>query len=313
MSDRPVSNPQGEPSDVPAFIDTRQVRRAADRAAAHYNAHATIEREIGRRMLERLDYVRIAPRCVLDLGCAAGAAMPALLERYPEARVIGVDHSLAMLRAGQPVGKTASRWMPFQKASRSSRICADAQAMPVMGGVAQLVWSNLLLLWCNDPLAAIREMYRVLDVEGLLMFTTFGPDTLKELRACFSDGAAHTQRFADMHDVGDMLVEVGFSDPVMDMEVITLTYPDVDLLLADLRASGATCAAFDRPKGLFGRNAWQSMRAAYEKKRCNGRLPVTLEVVYGHAWKGLPKGTRPERSVVHFDRTGRSSSSKGSR
>ena len=291
-----------EASSAPLFVDSRQVRRRFDRLAAQYNAHADIEREIAARMLERLDYVRIDPRLIVDIGCGTGEATAALRERYRAAQLLGVDFSESMLRAGQ-MQSSQLRWLlPFLKASRAPRICADAEALPLKAQSAQLVWSNLLLLWCNDPVAVIAEMHRVLAVEGLVMFTTLGPDTLQELRASFGDGRTHTQRFVDMHDLGDMLVHAGFADPVMDMEVLTLEYDKLDRLLLDLGRTGAGNAMLDRSSGLAGRGAWQRMRAAYEAKRRQGKLPVTLEVVYGHAWKGAPKKRPDGRAVVHFDR-----------
>lgn len=284
-----------------AFVDARQVRRAFSRAAAGYDAAAHIDREIGRRMLERLDYVNIAPQRIVDLGCGTGAASLALQERYPTAELLAIDSAEAMVRGTDRSGR-ALRWLlPFLRRKGAQRLCAEAEALPLATASSQFVWSNLMLPWVDDPLPALREMHRVLAVEGLLMFTTFGPDTLKELRAAFTDGGVHTQRFADMHDVGDMLVESGFADPVMDMEILTITYDSVDALCADLRASGATCAMADRRRGLTGRGAWQAMRAAYETLRRDGRLPATLEVVYGHAWKGQPRQTADGRAIVRLD------------
>lgn len=288
--------------DAPRFVDPRQVRRAFARAAQTYDEHASIEREIARRMLERLDYVKIEPRRIIDLGCGTGATLPALKERYREAQVVGLDACEAMLRVGHREGRQLRWLMPFLKSTRSPRLAADAAALPLAAGCAQLIWSNLMLLWASDPQPVIREMHRVLEVGGLAMFTTFGPDTLKELRACFDDGYSHTQRFVDMHDIGDMLVEAGFADPVMDMEVLTLTYEDFDRLLGDLRASGATCAASDRRRGLMGKTTWQAMRAGIERLRRDGRIPVTLEVIYGHAWRAAPKRLAEGRSVIHVER-----------
>jgi malonyl-CoA O-methyltransferase len=287
---------------APLFVDTHRVRHGFDRVAAGYDAHAEVEREIGRRMLERLDYVRIEPRYVVDLGCGTGAALPALRERYPQATLLGLDASPAMLRAGQRQNRQLRWLMPFLKSTREQRIAAVAEALPLKAGLAQLVWSNLLLMWCNDPLPVIREMHRVLEVEGLAMFTTLGPDTLKELRAAFGDGGAHTQRFIDMHDLGDMLVHAGFADPVMDMEILTLEYETLDRLFADVRSSSPGNAMLDRPRGLTGRAAWNEMRARYEAMRRGGKLPATLEVVYGHAWKGQPKKAADGRAVVRFER-----------
>lgn len=284
------------------FIDPRQVRRSFARAAAGYDAVAVLQREIASRMLERLDYVKIDPRCVVDLGCGTGASLTALGERYPKARIIGIDSSEAMLRVGNRQ-RSRLRWMlPFLRGPKSaSLLAADAQSLPLKNGAAALIWSNLMLHWLVDPLAAFREMHRALEVGGLLMFSTFGPDTLKELRACFSDGYEHTQRFADMHDYGDMLVECGFSDPVMDVERLTMTYPSLDVLFSELRRNGSTCAMVQRRRGLMGRHVWKTACDAYEELRVEGRLPVTFEVVHGHAWKAEPTKAADGRSVIRFD------------
>jgi len=284
------------------FVDARQVRRNFARAAAGYDGVAVLQREIASRMLERLDYVKIEPRCVVDLGCGTGASLTALGERYPQAKIVGIDASEAMLRVGNRQ-RSRLRWMlPFLRGPKSaSLLAADALALPLKTGAADLAWSNLMLHWLVDPLAGFREMHRVLEVGGLLMFSTFGPDTLKELRACFSDGYEHTLRFTDMHDYGDMLVECGFADPVMDVERMTMTYPSLDALFGELRQNGSACAMVERRRGLMGRRAWQQACDAYEKLRIDGRLPVSFEVVHGHAWKAEPRTSADGRAVVRFD------------
>ena len=283
------------------FVDLRQVRRNFARAATSYDAVAVLQREVGSRMLERLDYVKIEPRRVLDVGCGTGISLTALSERYPKSKVIGADASEAMLRTGR-TQRSGLRWLlPFLRSSRSSLVSADALALPFTAGSLGLVWSNLMLHWLDDPLPAFHEIYRALDVGGLLMFSTFGPDTLKELRTSFSDGYAHTQRFADMHDYGDMLLECGYSDPVMDVEALTMTYASLDDLFRDLRQSGAACAMQARRRGLMGRSAWNAVRTGYERHRSEGRLPATFEVVYGHAWKTQAKKPRDGSAIVRFD------------
>ena len=158
-----------------------------------------------------------------------------------------------------------------------------------------------MLNWLHDPVPALKEMHRVLEVGGLLMFSTLGPDTLKELRACMPAGSGErVHRFIDMHDLGDALVTTGFGDPVMDMHTITLTYEDFDGLLRDLRNAGATNASVARPRGLSGKGSWQRAREAYERMRREGRLPATVEVIFGHAWKTAPKTTEDGRSIVQF-------------
>lgn len=284
-----------------AFVDRRQVARRFARAAAGYDRHDFLVREIDRRMQERLDYVRLAPQRILDLGCSRGGSFAALQARYPEANIVGLDLAPAMLAAGHAARPGWQRWLGLGKGDPLP-VAGDAAKLPLKSASTALVWSNLLLHWLDDPIPALAEAHRVLEVGGLLMFSAFGPDTLKELRNAFADGRAHTQRFADMHDLGDMLVGCGFADPVMDMEVITLTYDDFDSMLGDLRAAGSACAMRDRTRGLTGRSAWQRMRAAYEGLRRDGKLPATFEVVYGHAWKTAPKQTPDGRAIIRFDK-----------
>jgi malonyl-CoA O-methyltransferase len=251
-------------------------------------------------MLERLDYVKIDPRLVVDLGCGAGGALNALGERYPRARLVGIDACEAMLRVGHE-RRAQLRWLlPFLPGpKRSALIAADAQALPLAPGAAGLVWSNLMLHWLADPLAGLREAQRALETGGLLMFSTLGPDSLKEVRACFGDEYEHTLRFIDMHDYGDMLIGCGFADPVMDAERLTVTYPTAAALFAELRQTGSTCAAPGRRRGLMGRRTWQAACRAYER-HADGRLPVTLEVIYGHAWKAEPRTAPDGRKVIRF-------------
>ena len=294
-------SPEAAPA-VARFVDVRQVRRNFSRVAGTYDEAAFLSREVDRRMLDRLDYVRIAPSRILDLGCATGASLTALRERYRDARLVGADFALPMLRAGHRETGFLSRMLPFVKTKGTGFICADAEALPFARAQFGLIWSNLLLHWLNEPRPTFREVHRTLEVGGLFMFSTFGPDTLREIATAFDDGAAHTQRFTDMHDLGDMLVECGFADPVMDMEVLTLTYASVDDLVRELRAAGDRCAMLGRRRGLAGREFGQRVRAACARLTRDGRFPVTFEVVYGHAWKGEPKKTDDGRAIVRFER-----------
>ena len=229
-------------------------------------------------MLERLDLVKLSPRRVLDAG--SGPPQRALVKRYPAAPVIALDFAVEMLRA--------SRFGWFRK--KPLPLCGDLSKLPLADGSVDLAWSNMALHWMAEPLAALRELHRALGANGLLMFSTLGPDTLKELRA--AAGAERVHAFTDMHDLGDMLVACGFSAPVMDMEMLTITYRDADALLADLRASGQTSARADRARGLAGRRFAERLRGAL------GAAPsATFEVVYGHAWKGAPRGAEPAKTI----------------
>ncbi len=252
-------------------------------------------------MQERLDYVKVTPQRILDLGCSRGGSFPGLAARYPAAQLIGLDISPAMLQTGQVARPGWQRWLGMGRQGGAQRLAGDAVKLPVKSQSTAIVWSNLLLHWLDDPLPALAEAHRVLEVGGLLMFSTLGPDSLKELRSAFADGYAHTQRFIDMHDLGDMLVGCGFADPVMDMEVLTLTYDDFDDMLGELRAAGSGCAMKARRHGLTGRQAWAQARSAYEGLRCGGKLPATFEIIYGHAWKVPQKQTADGRAVIRFD------------
>jgi len=284
-------------------LDPRLVRRRAGRAAAGYSGVDTLAREISRRMAERLEYIRIEPKRILDLGCGPGADLATFATRYPGVARVAIDSAPAMLAQARGEKNLLKRLMSFGKPAEPDFVCAEASALPLARGSVSFAWSNLMLQWLHDPLPALKEIHRVLEVGGLLMFSTLGPDTLKELRASLpSSSAEHLHRFIDMHDLGDALVGAGFSDPVMDMEMLTVTYTKLDDLFHDLRASGSTNAALSRPRGLVGKSYWQQMRAAYEALRRDGRLPATVEVVYGHAWKAAPKVADDGRAIVRFER-----------
>jgi malonyl-CoA O-methyltransferase len=187
----------------------------------------------------------------------------------------------------------------FSKQRRHA-VCADFGRLPLATGSVDFIWSNMALHWAADPPAALRELGRALATEGLFMFSTLGPDTLAELRAAAGEGRVH--RFADMHDVGDALVAAGFSAPVMDVERVTLTYPGPAALLAELRASGQTCARQDRPRGLRGRSFRARLESALEAQMRDQRVPLTCEVVYGHAWKNAPRRSADAAKPVQFHR-----------
>lgn len=258
-------------------VDKEHARRAFERAAGGYDEVAVLQREIGRRMLERLDYVRLEPRAVLDAGCGTAELTAALAQRYPQAELVALDFAHGMVRRGRARGgwPRAPQW-----------VCGDVEALPLASQSVDLVYSNAVLQWSTDLPGVFAEFLRVLRPGGLLMFSTFGPDTLAELRAAWAavDGHSHVSRFVDMHDIGDLLVGTRFAEPVMDCERLTVTYATVDDLMRDLKTLGAHNVTAGRARGLTGRRRLDAMRAAYDRFRANGRLPATYEVVYGHAW-----------------------------
>ena len=294
--------------------DARAVRRAFARAAATYDGAAVLQKEIGARMAERLDVVRLEPRAVLDAGCGTGDALSELAVRYPKARRVALDLAWPMLDVARARSRKARSTLGRLLAPLRGRtgalpafVCGDLAALPFGPVAFDLVWSNATLQWVDDLPRAIAECHRVLAVGGLFTFTTFGPDTLKELRAAFAgvDTHPHVGRFADMHDIGDILVNSGFADPVMQMEYMTLTYPDALAMLRDLKAIGATNAAQGRARGLMGRRRWQRALAALDASRSSGpqgRVAATFEVIYGHAWKAAPTRTPEGHAIVKLER-----------
>lgn len=286
-------------------LDQRLVRRRFSRAAGTYDQADLLSREVARRMDERLDYIRIEPQRILDAGCGNGADLERLGQRFPSARRIGIDFALPMLARTDKKRHGLLARLIQKKPSSVLLSCADACALPLGHASVSLAWSNLMLNWLTDPAPALAEFHRVLEVGGLLMFSTLGPDTLRELRDTLPDSRGErVHRFIDMHDIGDTLVKAGFSDPVMDMEVLTLTYTSVDDLLRELRQSGCANASTARPRGLAGKSGWARARDALERLRVDGRIPVTIELVQGHAWKAAPQTTTDGRSIIHFQPRG---------
>lgn len=269
-------------------IDASAARQRFERSASTYGEVAVLAREVERRMAERLAYVRHDPRRVLDAGCGPGEGLDLLRRCYPKAGLIGLDIAQAMARSARRGRSIRARARDWVSGAPCHHVCADLAHLPFAAASVSMVWSNLALAWAPDPPAALSELARVMDPGGLLMFSTYGPDTLKELRDAFAraDGYAHVHRFNDMHDLGDMLVAAGFADPVMDMEIITLSYTNIDALARDLRHSGQSNVEAGRRRGLMAPDAWRKTADAYEAWRRDGRLPATFEIVYGHAWKG---------------------------
>jgi malonyl-CoA O-methyltransferase len=255
-------------SDSAYALDRSCIRRSFDRASKTYDAAAVLQAEVRTLLLQRLDLTDLSPRLVLDVGAGTGHAARALERRYPRAHVVALDSSLGMLRVA---GRQQSWFRPF------TRLCADAERLPLPDDSVDLILSNFMLQW-SDPDAVFAEFRRVLAPRGFLSFTTLGPDTLRELRAAwmeagrgYADSEARVIQFIDMHDIGDALVRAGFAAPVLDVERYTLEYTDVRSLAADLKAIGARNATAGRPKGLTSPRKFAAMQAAYEMYRAGGR------------------------------------------
>lgn len=274
-------------------FDVRQVRRAFSRSAGSYDAASALQKEIEARLLESLDYLddpalgREPPRVVVDLGCGPARAANAMQRRWPRAQVLAMDLALPMLQAAKP----STDWWRFGTGRGFARINADARALPLAEGSVDVLFSNLCLQWVEDLPAVFAGFRRVLKPGGLLLCSTFGPDTLQELRDAFAhaDDAPHVSRFTPIAQFGDALMMSGFRDPVLDRDRFTLTYADLPALMRELRAMGATNAMSARRHTLTGRRRFAAASAAYEPLRgADGKLPSTWEVIYAHAWAPEP-------------------------
>ena len=275
-------------------IDKTRARTSFGRAAQTYDAAAILQKQVREEMLSRLDFVNMQPQFILDAGCGTGAASLALQHKFKHAQVVSLDFALPMLqKTKQNLGDLGliNALKNFFSPKAQHLLCADIEHLPLAEKTFGLIWSNLAIQWCNDLDQAFQEFYRVLQPEGLLMFSTFGPDTLKELRAATStENHTSVNRFIDMHDIGDALVRAGFSAPVLDVERFTLTYDDVKSVMKDLKNIGAHNATEGRARGLHGRGFLAELAEKYEQfRQQDGKLPATFEVVYGHAWRGSEK------------------------
>jgi malonyl-CoA O-methyltransferase len=257
-------------------LDKAGVRAAFDRASLAYEAAAVLQSRVADELISRLEPFDFQPQVILDLGAGTGRAAAQLKRRYRRARVIALDLAPRML-------EQAARHQHLFR--RFERICADAARLPLQSAGADIIFSNLMLQWC-DPLEVFAEVRRVLKPQGFFAFTTFGPDTLQELRSAWAeaDSYNHVNRFLDAHDVGDALMRAGLQEPVLDIDRTQLTYTDGMALMRDLKCIGARNATAGRPRSLLGRARLQRVLTAYESFRKDGRLPATYEIVYGAAW-----------------------------
>lgn len=268
-------------------LDKKQIRQQFSRAAKHYENHDFLQREVAERAFERLEYMQLAPEFILDLGAGTGRGARYLAQQFKRAKIIETDLSASMLGVSRA---QQSRWL-----SRHRYVCADVEQLPFANDRFDLVYAGLSLQWCQNLEQSMAQIQNLTAEKGLFLFTTLGPDTLKELKAAFASitEANPVNEFLDMHVVGDCLTRAGFADPVLRTDIITVEYEEVFTLMRDLKGIGATNAHQQRGRGLAGRRYFSALATAYEQHRRNGKLPATWEVVIGHAWGSA--GPAPQR------------------
>ena len=287
----------------PFQIDKHLVRLAFEKSAGSYDEAAVLQREIGDRLLDRLDYIRFSPARILDVGAGTGYCTQALARQYGKAEVYALDLAHNMLRKAQ---SSTGLWQRLNK--RFRYITGDAEQLPLADDSVNMLISNLAIQWCNDLDRVFAEFRRVLAPGGMLLFTTFGPDTLKELRASWGavDEVTHVNQFYDMHDIGDALLRHRFAEPVMDTEYLTMTYRDAMTLMKDLKQLGAHNVTRGRSRHLTSKAQLKRMLQAYEQFRRDGLLPASYEVVYGHAWCAQEKPGKTPVTIPLSQLTSRS-------
>lgn len=277
-----------------ALPDPRAARRAFDRAAATFASASFLHDEARERLLGRLDWLRITPAVIADLGSGLGAGARRLEALYPQARLLRLDASVAMLRAARAGGAVP--------------IAGDVEQLPFKSGAIDLSFANMVLPW-SRPERFFGEAARTLTNGGLLLFTTLGPDSLEQLRRAWAavDDEVHLHAFFDMHDLGDLAVAAGLAEPVVDVDRIELSYRDADSVIRDLRCCGAVNVAAGRRRSLTGRRRWTAFERELESGRRGAHLPVTIELVLGHAWgtgRGRSRPLGPRRAAFPAEAVG---------
>lgn len=272
-------------------LSKKEIKRSFNDAASTYDEAAFFQREIADRLLERLDYIRINPAFILDLGAGTGYAAKLLEKKYKKAKIILFDLAEKMLVKS----KATKKWFDHKR-----YVCGDAERLPFANNSMDLIFSNLMLHWTSDVEATIKEIHRVLKPNGLLLFSSLGPDTLFELKQSWAaiDQGEHVHQFIDMHNIGDYLQRTHFLDPVIDMEFITLTYNDLRKIFLDLKDLGTHNISKNRLKGLTGKTKFRKFVQAYEQYRTTeGMIPVTYEVIYGLGWGTEVNAQKNEVSI----------------
>jgi malonyl-CoA O-methyltransferase len=276
-------------------FNKHDVAHSFSKAAKNYDRHSFIQKEIGGRLLDKLMLVKTAPHCILDVGAGTGFLTRQLQQKYPNSKVIGLDLAHGMTE----FAKSKQPWKLWK--NQPVYMSGDAECLPLRSHSVDLIFSNCTLQWCTDIKQVLAEFKRVLKPNGILFFSTLGPQTLHELRQSWqkADNHIHVNDFTDMHDLGDLLIQSDFANPVMDMEMITVNYRDVKQLLNDLKGTGAHNVNLQRPKGCTPKSAFTKMIQSYETfKNPDETYPATFEIIYGHGWQNASLLYRQDKEGV---------------
>lgn len=253
------------------------------RSAKHYDDVSKIQQEIGWRLFERLDIFKMTPHTILDAGCGTGIFARALKERYQEASLFALDFSEPMLQETREKTSQLSSVFP---------VLGDMEALPFENASFDLIFVNQAIHWSDTLSSLLGEFHRVLKEDGILLFSTLGPDTFLELREAFLkvDGYEHTNSFYDMHDIGDLLLSKQFEDVVIDMERIEVHYDSPKDILVSLKRQGVRNLSAGRNPGLMKKSALSLFKEAYQAFCLPSlKYPLTYEVIYGHAISSAKK------------------------
>lgn len=253
-----------------------------------------LSQQAAQRLHSRLDLIKLSPDRILNLGCGWNEDSALLATRFPRSDLISLDLSATLMPPATP----ASFWSRWRSTPLRKAVLAQCPALPFKANTFTLIWANLLLPWI-DPMTLFSTAERLLSPGGVLLFSSMGPDNLRELRQALAhlpQGDQRLMAFPDMHDLGDGLVHARLAEPIMEREDLCVHYPDITLLLQDLRSMGP--APHPRPAGLIGRQAWRRMTRHYENQRLTQGLPATLEIILGQAWKPFPRLSADGRPTI---------------
>lgn len=279
-----------------SLFDKKRLLKNFNFAAANYDSAAVLQKYTGGELLDRLNLVRLVPKIIIDLGSGPGEMSKALSARYKSSQVVQIDFAENMLRHSMATKHKDAKFFSY--------LCADAEALPIKKGSVDLVYSNLMLQWCENLDKLFSNVFSSLQAGGLFMFSSLGPDTLFELRDSWAavDAEPHVNTFQDMHVLGDAMVRAGFSEPVIEVDNVVIAYATVSELMVDLKTLGARNTSSQRRKTLTGKDKLQRVYEEYEKRREDGKLPSTYEVIYGHAWSpGTTVGKEKREFSISLD------------